>query len=166
MQMAYAAEEDRILFRINSTQKQEFRFWVTRRYAMLLLKVLQSHRVADPDVSTQVSAEDRQVVQDFKKEQAIEEANFEQKFEDDASEYPLGEAAKLAFKLSYSIKSDGNLQISVEPKEGQGINIAIHQQLNITLSELLLTAARKGDWKLDEWFQTLSASPSQERVVN
>ena len=40
MQMLYVSEEDRILFRVNSTSGEEFRFWLTRRYVLLLIKVL------------------------------------------------------------------------------------------------------------------------------
>ncbi len=166
MQMAYVPDEDRILYRINSTAKQEFRFWITRRYAMLMLKVLRDQLDVDPDVSGQVSPQDKSLVQDFKKEKAMEEANFTKQFNDDAADFPLGEDARLAFKLSYKIRENGNLNVTVEPKEGQGINVVINQQLNITLTELLLNAARKGDWKLDEWLKQVATQKPEQRIVN
>jgi hypothetical protein len=166
MQMVYVAEEDRILFRVNSTDKKEFRFWVTRRYAMLLAKVLWDHKASDPDVSQQPTTEGKQAVQEFKKEKAIEEASFGQKFEDEGNQYPLGESIPLAFQLTYNMKEDGALHLSIRPKEGQGINVVINQDINITLTQLLLTAAKNGDWKLDEW---IANNPSKQReniVIN
>ena len=147
--MVYISEEDRVLFRVNSLDKQEFRFWITRRYAMLLLKVLKDHKEADPDVSTQVTPEAKEAVKTFKKEKAIGQANYKQKFQGEGNEFPLGQTVQLAYKLSYGIKDDGNLHLSVQPKEGQGINIVINQDINITMTQLLLAASTKGNWKLD-----------------
>lgn len=164
MQMVYVPEEDRIFFRINSFDKQEFRFWITRRYAMLLVKVLKNHKEADPDVSTQVTTEAKEAVQSFKKEKAMSEARFNEKFKEEGNEFPLGQSIQLAYKLSYKIKDDGNLLLSVQPKEGKGINIVINQDINITMSQLLLAASRKGEWKLDG-LATGNARVRQENVV-
>lgn len=166
MQMVYNPEEDRILYRVNTIDKNEFRFWISRRYAMLLLKVLKDHRSSDPDLSTLATPEDKKVVQEFKREQAMDGANFKKKFEEDNNQYPLGEEAKLAFKLTYNVKPDGNLMLSLQPKDGQGINVAINQDINFTLTELILSAGRKGDWKLDEWFAKQVESPEEKRVIN
>ena len=164
MQMAYAAEEDRILFRVNSTEKQEFRFWITRRYALLMLAVLSKHSDSDPDVTTQENPEAKRAVQSFKQEKAINEANFEKKFEDAANEQPLGEDAQLAFKLNYNIQNE-NLHLGIQPKTGKGINMVISREINSSLTQLLLSAAKKGDWRLKS---TLSVSPpnAETRVVN
>ena len=166
MQMVYAPEEDRILFRVNSTDRKEFRFWITRRYAMLLAKVLKDHKASDPDVSRQATMEGKKAVQEFKQEKAIEEASFGQKFAEEGNQYPLGESVQLAFQLTYKIKEDGALNLSVKPKTGSGINIVINQDINITLTQLLLSAAKNGDWKLEEW---LNSNPEKRRdnvVIN
>lgn len=164
--MVYVAEEDRVFFRINSLDKQEFRFWITRRYAMLLVKVLKDHKMADPDVSTQATVEAKEAVQTFKKEKAMSEARFNEKFKEEGNEFPLGQSIHLAYKLSYKIKDDGNLLLSVQPKEGKGINIVINQDINITMTQLLLAASRKGGWKLDEWTAENAVVPQENVVIN
>ena len=166
MQMVYVPEEDRVFFRINSLDKQEFRFWLTRRYAMLLVKVLKDHKDTDPDVSTQVTPGAKEAVQSFKKEKVMSEARFSQKFKEEGNEFPLGQSIQLAYKLSYSMKDDGNLHLSVQPKEGKGINIVINQDINITMTQLLLTASRKGGWKLDEWTAENAVVPEENIVIN
>jgi|TARA_B110000196_G_C21125504_1_gene655616 hypothetical protein len=49
------------------------------------------------------------------------------------------------------------LQLGVQPKEGQGISVLINQDLYVTLTQLLLAAAKKVDWKFSE---------SQENMVS
>ena len=166
MQMLYDAEEDRVLFRVNSLDKREFRFWITRRYAMLLVKVLRDHKETDPDVSTQVTPEAKQAVQSFKQEKAIGEATFDQQFKETGNEFPLGQSVQLAYKLSYSIKGDGNSHLSIQPREGKGINFVLNQDINITMTQLLLTASKKGNWKLDEWAEENAAVPEEKVVIN
>jgi len=96
MEMIYSAEEDRVLFRLNSTEAQEFRFWITQRYARLLHQVLITYVESDPDVALHPSVEGRQSIQQFKQAQADSRANFQKAFEETAREYPLGEAIMLA----------------------------------------------------------------------
>ncbi|MBU6180254.1 MAG: hypothetical protein KGR69_11350, partial [Verrucomicrobia bacterium] len=40
MQLTYVATEDRMLFRVNTKERQEFRFWMTRRYVAILWHTL------------------------------------------------------------------------------------------------------------------------------
>ena len=162
MQMRYVAEEDRILFRVNSTDKQEFRFWLTRRYSLLLLNVLNKHRKSDVDVSTQVDSESKQAVRSFKSNQAIQAADFKQEFSEDAEMFPLGENIPLAFKLNYKILGS-DLHLGIHPKEGQGIDMVINEEVNPTLTQLILQAGQKGVWNLKK--PDIEAIPAN-RVIN
>jgi hypothetical protein len=163
MQMIYNPEEDRILFRVNSTDKREFRFWITRRYALLMLKILKDHRESDPDVVIQATPEAKQALQSFKQEKAIGQADFSKKFEEEANELPLGSEVPVAFKLNYGIK-DGNLQLGVQPKTGQGISVVINQDLNVTLTQLLLAAAKKAAWKFSESQENMVSD--EQKIIN
>ncbi len=164
MQLLYSPEEDRIFFRVNSTDRKEFRFWITRRYAMLLMKILKEHRVSDPDVVTQSTAEAKQAIQSFKQEKAIDEADFTRKFDDNSNELPLGEQAQVAFKLNYGIK-EGILRLGIQPKEGQGISIVLNQDLNVSFSQLLRAAADKGAWKISD-HEASAVGATDRRVIN
>ncbi len=166
LQMVYVPEEDRILFRVNSIGKKEFRFWVTRRYAMLMAKVLNDHKQTDPDISSQVTEEAKEAVQNFKKEKAMDEATFGEKFKEEGNEYPLGKNIQLAFKLSYNMRSNGTLNLNVQPKEGQGISIVLNQDINTTLTQLLIVAGNKGDWELGDLFVRNSADKQNGTLIN
>lgn len=162
LQMLYVPEEDRILFRVNTTDRQQFRFWLTRRYSVLLLKVLKEHQESDPDVSLQDSPEAKQAVQSFKQELAMSSANFEEAFNENANELPLGEVIPVAYKLSYNV-SGGNLNVTIEPMEGRGINMAIDRNINMSITNLLMVAAQKGAWRFED--MNLSSGGSQEDKI-
>jgi len=147
LQMSYSAEEDRVLLRLNTTDHEEFRFWLTRRYCQLLIQALNAHRSADPDVSAQASSVARQAVEDFKKEAANSQGNFEQAFQE-ASSFPLGEVPTLAQKLRYRVDS-GLLALTIEPKNGSGITIKLDSKLNFNVTKLLQSAVKTGEWQLD-----------------
>lgn len=162
IQIVYSAEEDRILFRVNSTDHKEFRFWLTRRYTALLIRVLAEHRNQDPDVARQETPQAREAVQSFKQEEAVSSANFKQEFDQEGNEFPLGVDIMLAFKLTYKIET-GNLRLSLQPKEGQGINMVINQAINATMTRLLATAVNQAGWGLK--VGSFEIAP-QERVIN
>jgi len=148
IQMAYKPEEDRILFRVNTLAREEFRFWVTRRYAMICLKVLQDHLNRDPDISAQQSIEAKTAVREFKQEQAQQNADYSRVFSSDAATYPLGEEPRLAFKLSYAFKGD-LMTLTIEPETGQGISLVINRELNTSMTRLILSANRQAGWFIE-----------------
>jgi len=164
MQMLYAPEEDRILFRVNSTDQKEFRLWMTRRFVLLLNKVLKVHMDSDPDVSVQDTPAAKEAVKEFKQEKAVEGADFNKQFNDKPNEIPLGTEIPLAFKLSYNIKGE-NMQLSLDPKKGPGINIVINRQITATLTQLIKNASQQGDWRMGQSDTSLMPE-SGGRVVN
>lgn len=164
MQMLYKPEEDRILFRVNTTSGQEFRFWITRRYAALMLKVLREHSDKDPEVTAHVTPEAREAVREFKQEKAVQSANFKEQFREEPKEMPLGQDALLAYRLTYNVR-DGVLLLGVQPMEGQGINLSLNADINASLTRLLLAAAQKGEWGLGHLAPGAVAA-QEKRVIN
>jgi len=162
LQMTYNPEEDRVLFRLNTNSADEFRFWLTRRYCQMLIQALNAHRDVDPDISTQATPDAKQAVQSFKQEAASAKGDFEQEFKQ-STNFPLGDAPQLAFKLSYSVEQ-GKLKLSIQPKEGQGINLMLDQSLNFNVTKLLKSASDKAGWLLD--WGTYQLQPVEERVIN
>lgn len=160
LQMSYSAPEDRILLRLNTDDGDEFRFWLTRRFAGLLKQALQAHCAADPDISAQPSEAGRQAVQAFKQEAAASGSNFSDPFRPSSS-FPLGEAPVLAYKLTYKVAGD-LLRLAIEPRTGQGIRLELNPQLNFNVTRLLRSASETGGWRLD-WD---APAPDEARVIN
>ena len=164
MQMLYNSEEDRILFRVNTTDKREFRLWITRRFCLLLIKTLRDHLDADPDVAMQESSDAKQAVKEFKQESAIQDANFKQEFAEDPTELPMGEEIPLAFKITRNVIGE-KLNLRLEPKSGQGINLVLDRKINSSLIQLLLSAISNANWKIEEGM-TVPNLATDERVIN
>ena len=165
LQMLYEPEEDRVFFRVNSTDQKEFRFWLTRRYMILMIKVLREHFDTDPDIVVQDDLIARQAVKTFKQEQAVQDANFKQSFNEEAKELPLGDTAQLAFRLSYRV-SEENLHLTIQPKQGEGINLTINRQINSSMMALMQSAAKKADWRLESWFESTQVGRPHQDVFN
>ncbi len=165
IQVLYNAEEDRILLRVNSTDKQEFRFWITRRFSILLLRVLGEYAMSDPDVSLQVDPQARQTVQEFKREQANRNAEFDKPFKEDSSEFPLGETARLAFRLTRH-RLEENLRLGIHPRQGEGINIVIDRTINANLTQLLLKAIGQAQWNLAMPSPVAGSAKNDKPIIN
>ena len=161
MQMRYVPQQDRVLFRVNSTEKQEFRLWLTRRYLLMLINVLGKHFAADPDISTQPTPDARKAVQSFKQEQAASSANFSTPFAEEPAKMPLGDEIPLAYQLDYRIEGE-NLHLGIKPEKGQGINLVINRQINASLMQLIGAAAQQADWKIG----VKASAPTQGHIVN
>ncbi len=166
LQMSYSPEEDRVLLRVNTTDKEEFRFWLTRRYCQLLLQSLEKHRSSDPDVSVQPTPAARQAIQEFKQEAANSQGNFQEAFRDEESEkFPIGEEPVLAHVLKYNI-DNGKLALTIEPKGGKGIRVVLDSKFNFNVTRLLQTVSAKGGWQLAFGNTELPAAATANRVIN
>lgn len=164
MQMLYNSQEDRILFRVNTTEKREFRLWITRRFSLLLIKTLRDYMDSDPDVSMQASPDAKQAVKEFKQESAIQQANFKQEFAEDSSEFPMGDEIPLAFKLTHGTRGE-SLNLSLEPKSGQGMNLVLDRKINSSLMQLLASAIEIANWRIEEGVSQPDPAKA-ERVIN
>lgn len=165
IQVVYNPEEDRILLRVNSAEKQEFRFWLTRRFTILMLQILFTHAESDPDISLQKDPQAKRTVQAFKREQAISNAEFDKPFRDDSSQFPLGETTQLAFRLTHNRLGE-NLRLGVHPKVGEGINMVIDRNINANLTQLLLKAIQQAQWNLSVVRSAPSSSDDEKPVIN
>lgn len=162
MQLLFVPEEDRVLFRVNSADGMQVRFWLTRRYIQLMQRALRTHLDADPDVSAQATPDAKQAVQSFKQEQAVQGADFQKQFNEQATHLPLGDSVLLAFRLNYRVEKD-ILHLGIEPKEGQGVNLAINRDINASMSRLIETAVTQAQWGLGA---PKSLAETQKPIVN
>jgi hypothetical protein len=158
IQMRYDSEQDRILLRLNNSDNEQFRFWLTRRYCLIMLKVLNEH-------GPQKTDSEQRGAQPGDPDQNLNRVNFEEEFKDDeTTSHPLGEDILLAFKLTYK-RTDDVFTLSIEPKSGKGIRLVINPDINFSLCQLMMMAAEKGQWNLDREFPEINWRPPN-RMIN
>jgi len=140
MNVSYFPVEDRLLLKISSRNEDEYRLWLTRRYAQLLLKILDAemdkiggkHTVASNDQTRKM----------------YKDGAFEKAYEEENRSYPLGEKGILAFRVNTAHTEDGNLQLELSPEKGQGISLNLNHSLIYMLNNLISQGIAQAQWNL------------------
>jgi len=149
MQLSYVSEEDRILLRMNTRARQEFRFWLTRRYVELLwqtiTKVIEKREVDETHVKDELKKATQ--IQE-KHEKAVESSDFSTQYQE-STYLPLGEAPALLFSVGIKPDPEGRAILCMAPKSGQGIELALNDQIVHSFCKLLADTSKKAAWRLD-----------------
>lgn len=153
MQLTYVTTEDRMIFRVNTKTRQEFRFWMTRRYVAILwhaLTQLLANRPAVPEMTGTPPVSDPLVeaaMQEIKHQEVVSQADFKTQYQE-STYLPLGEAPVLLFSVGVKPVPDGQTLLCLHPEEGEGIEIALNEQILHSLCKLVHDTATKAEWGL------------------
>ena len=97
MSVTYMPEQDRILMRINTTEGEEMRMWLTRRLMVglwpLLTKLLTEHLLKLESAGASLAGanpELKKMLADFRKEEFLQSADFETPAPAPAGIFPSG----------------------------------------------------------------------------
>ncbi len=148
IQFNYVAEADRLLLRISTADKSEFRFWLTRRYVRLLWPAVLKLLRDNPQVKAQKSNRDRDTVLDFHHQQAMQQGDFSTEYQADAEVTPLGDKPLLLARLQPRQGKNGPV-LHLAPREGHGINLALPGPLLHSFAGLLTQSVKQAEWDLD-----------------
>jgi len=152
--------EDRILFRVNTKARQEFRFWLTRRYTRILWDSL-SKLVADRDdlesPAEPESEEEPPPLKDslaesakteMKHHEVVSQSDFETAYQE-STYLPLGEEPLLLFSVGIKPNPDGPPILCMHPEKGQGLEMAMNDQILHSFCKLIIDSTGKAEWNLD-----------------
>jgi hypothetical protein len=147
--MEYSAEQDRILFRMSTTDDTEIRLWFTRRFIKRFWGVLTKLTERDPTVVTQTDPVAKRSVVAFQRESAVAQTDFSKTYEEKSEpRLPLGVEPVLVTRLKATPQANGHYQLSFAPEKGNQVNITLNSQYLHSLTYLLLQVVRKTDWDL------------------
>ena len=153
MQIVFVPVEDRLMFRVNTSNRQEFRFWMTRRYVGILWKavldMLRKRHVADkpPEVAEKEAPLEAAMLS-MEHDKAVEKADFKTEYQE-SSYLPLGEAPTLLAKVAVKAPPDQEVPLlCIHPEIGEGIEIALSDQILHSMCRLLSDCAKQADWEL------------------
>jgi hypothetical protein len=165
IQMVYNAQEDRVLLRILSAERAEFRFWLTRRYVKLLWTVLLKMLERDPAASVHTDEKIRRTMMGFQHENVVRGGEFAKPFEEGLNAFPLGETPILLSRISGKQPDQKQQQLSLHPEQGQGIDLGVNADLLHMISKLLVDAVKQSDWDLKLVIDPDFAVPAQAQGV-
>lgn len=166
IQIQHSATDDRLIMRIGSDNGEECRVWLTRRVTRLLWPKLLECLQKDQQVALQTNSEAKQALLSFKHNEAVAKADYKTRYEErDDRSFPLGKAPILPTKISVRATENGYL-LSLHPQQGQGIELALSQQLLHALCKLLADTTAKAEWDLDLQISGANSPAEQPSVMH
>ena len=159
--MEFLPEEDRIILRLNTVQREAFRFFVTRRYVRVLWPVL--HRLLEADFKRREPDKGHVAgdVLDFERQRAMSGANFGKAYAEDEMRFPLGEAVRLLTGVRVKEGPKGGNILCLVTAGGKALEFGVNSQFLHTFGELLKATVRKAGWDLDGLFGRPNVQPSR-----
>lgn len=190
LSVTYLPEQDRILARVNTTAGEEMRLWLTRRLMLglwpLLSKVMTGHLLRLEAAGTSLdsaSPELKTMLADFRKQQFMQNADFDTPYKEDHPKLPLGEEPLMVTDVDAAPLPNGRLRLSFNenaqakapPGEPRRFQMEMEPRLMQGLLHLLEQALVQSRWR--EPFAPVStsddptvpdgvASPARPRYLN
>lgn len=151
IQVAYAPEEDRLLLRINSSEGDEVRCWLTRRMVSLLLpnmdKMMEKLLASDRPLNDT----GRKALLEMSREVSLYSADFQTPFQDKPKSTPLGAEPLLVTRIELKAAGEGNntdLILKLGTSKGAGFEMRMAEQLQHGFADLLAKTCSQAEWGL------------------
>lgn len=146
--MTFDPEEDRIVFRVNTVSKEEFRLHLTRRLVKRLWPALtgiihQEFKSRKPDQAHQTD-----LMVPFERQKILEQTDQKTSFNENAQRYPLGESCLLITRFQVKFR-DNNPILCFYPSSGSGVELSAHPTFLHGLCELLAKTVKKAEWEIE-----------------
>jgi hypothetical protein len=151
----HISEQDRLLVRLNNADGEEYRLWLTRRMLAIvwphLEKVVAQANLEAGDVSQDEAG--KKLLSEFRKEAALQQADFATPFNDQPSALPLGQQPLLATQVHFALQPDGALEILFEEVlpgavASRGFAVRLELQLQVGMLRLIENAVEAAAWNL------------------
>lgn len=160
LSIAYVAEQDRILVRVNTKQGQELSVWFTRRLTLGLLPLLDravtehvarqggpatSHVAAMDDLSKKAMAQ-------FKRSENLKSSDFATPYKSPDASVPVFQHPLLVTEVNVAPMPSGQLRLSFSEKltgtqEQRSFQMALADQLIHAFVHLLERAVQQSQWR-------------------
>lgn len=168
IQVQYVALEDRALLRIATRESAdtaaEFRFWLTRRFAAMLLQALAKNVVVASQARPETPAQAHPAMLAFQRESALANSDFKTAYAHEDKTTPLGEAPVLLARVAVRRVEQGLTNLALHPQSGKGIEIRLNDTLVHSLIKLVEDAARSGTWELPQTLPATTATSGNQRL--
>lgn len=153
LSVSYEERQDRLLLRLNTLDKQEFRFWLTRRMCLRLMPAIDQSVVrleaSQPGVAVP-DATSQKMLTEIKRDAFLQKADFSTPFDAQAVQKPLGEDPLLITDAQLSLQSNGGLLITFQEKSVDAPikSCQLNLQANLVhgLVHLIQQAVVKANW--------------------
>lgn len=155
--MGFEPLQDRLLLRVSTTDRLEYRLWLTRRIVKAwwpnLIKLAGESEV----VRRQTEPGSRQAVLGFQHEHALQKAKFSDAYEPAQA---VSDEPMLVWAIRMRPLSSGAHELVLTPREGKGVTMTLTETMLHALLKLLQTSIKLTDWDLQLEVPGAIASPT------
>lgn len=146
--MSYMPEEDRILFRLSTKDKKEYRLFLTRRFIHVLWGALKQTFEKDEELTRIVDKDVQDAVLGMKHQEAVQSTDFDTPPVADNVDTTSNSGPLLV--IGGKIHPGKNLTgVSFKTSDGSDIRFNLNEQLMHAFCHLIVSTSLKADWKLD-----------------
>jgi len=146
--MSYMPEEDRILFRLATTDKKEYRLLLTRRFIHVLWGALRQTFAKDAELAKIVDKDVQDAVLGMKHQEAVQNTDFDTPPVTDTVDTTSNSGPLLVVggKIHPGEKLTG---VVFKTSDGADVRFNLNEQLMHAFCHLIVSTSLKADWKLD-----------------
>ncbi len=151
LHVEYAPAEDRVLLKINTTDKRELRLWLTRRVVTDFWNMLPALLEGRGGAKAQSDPELRKAQIGFDREKAMRSGSTTTPFAADAREFPLGAAPVVLSGVGYKPPAarGGLGRLDLRTAAGAEIGIPAADHVLHSLATMLASVNRHTGWDLE-----------------
>jgi hypothetical protein len=162
LNVTFMTAEDRILLRLNTTNKEEFRIWLTRRVVRKLARELggaERRLLGLENPERGFVAPGARAIQEFQREARMANVDFGARFEEGAAGFPFGTAPVLATGCEIELQGE-SAAIALSLDNKRTLNFVLDVRgLHGTLA-MLQKAVAHSDWDLGQELESETRPPA------
>lgn len=157
LQLVFNPEQDRLLLRVNTSDQEQLRFWLTRRLVKRLTPSLQSLLQSANDVpelqDRPLNDNAKQALFDMEHQAIRDQVDFATEFRDEVESLPLGSEGILVNTVKVTTQKGATpdqhqYALKLSDEKGASVDINLNNQLLHSLYAVLVEGIRKTDWDL------------------
>jgi hypothetical protein len=149
MTAEYNAAEDRIMFRVNTVEKTEYRVWLTRRLVKKIWGKAVQNFAAEPAVKDQARPQVKEAVLSLQHQEAVQSADFSQKHDNLVKPAAETKQPLLVLNAELGKTEKGTIRLSFHTAAGKSINLNLNDEMLHAVCHILQQAADKAGWELN-----------------
>lgn len=158
---SYNKQEDRMVFRFNTHDDQEFVLWLTRFITQAMITAVDE--LLQKKFEQKHNPQIAEVIKEFQRE-GIEKTTKTNETYSGATHFPLGQEPLLVTALSFTLANDVfmlDLRLLDQKKISIQLPVPATQKMIVLLKKL----AAQAHWGLEELTAAVGAKPSQESLT-
>lgn len=146
--MSYDPSQDRILFRLATKDKKEYRMWLTRRFVHVLWGALKQTFSKNETLAKIVDQEVKDAVLGMKHQEAVQSTDFETPPVTDTYD-ATSNTGPLLVTGGTVTPGENATALVFKTADGTDVRFNLNEQLLHAFCHLIVSTTTRADWKLD-----------------